>query len=109
MTSGCVANLTASRISADTSRRIRVFQARTYLSCDTGERLLERYRLVAGEGGRPRIAHDKLPVDDAEPLTLELSAFLRAVGERSVPVVDGIQGQRALELAYRVRRSIEEG
>ena len=44
--SGCVANLTASRISAEPVRRVRVFQPATYLSCDTGMRIVERYRLL---------------------------------------------------------------
>jgi predicted dehydrogenase len=42
--SGCVANVTASRISAETLRRIRVFQSRTYIGCDTGEKKVERFR-----------------------------------------------------------------
>jgi len=106
--SGCVANITASRVSADSVRRVRVFQSRTYLSCDTGERIVERYRLAFGDGGVPEIRHDRLPVDDGEPLGLELEAFLGAVAERSRPPVDGSQGRRALELAYRVRDAIRD-
>jgi len=104
--SGCVANLTASRISAEAVRRVRVFQSRTYLSCDTGRREVERHRLVFDTEGRPQIRHDRLPVDDGEPLALELEAFLDAVARREPPSVDGMQGQRALELAFRVRESI---
>jgi predicted dehydrogenase len=107
MASGCVANLTASRISAEPTRRIRLFQANTYLSCDTGERSVERYRLIVGDGAAPRIEHDRLPIDDGEPLGLELAAFLDAVRKRKTPIVDGHQGRRVLDLAYRVRASIE--
>lgn len=106
--SGCVANLTASRISTEAVRRIRVFQERTYLSCDTGAREVERYRLVV-EGGRPRIEHDRLAVGEAEPLALEIAAFLDAVRSRRPPAVDGEQGRRALELALRVRASLGSG
>lgn len=104
--SGCVANLTASRISVEPLRRIRVFQEKTYLSCDTGARSLERYRLV-GSGSTPRIEHDRLEVGDAEPLALELGAFVEAVRARRAPPVDGREGRRALELAFRVRESLD--
>lgn len=109
LASGCVANLTASRISAEPVRRIRVFQARTYLSCDTVTRQVERYRLVAGDGGRPDIRHDLLPVPEGEPLGNELASFVRSVRSRETPPVDGTQGLRAIRLAERVLQSIAEG
>jgi len=105
--SGCVANVTASRISAEPLRRIRVFQSRTYVGCDTGEKKVERFRLVVGSDKKPAIQHELLPVDDGEPLALELAAFLHAVRTRTVPPVDGLAGRRALELAIRVREAIE--
>jgi len=103
--SGCVANVTASRISVEPVRRIRVFQQRTYLSCDTVKRQVERYRVVGSPAG-PRIERDLLAVAEAEPLGLELAAFLDAVRERRPPPVDGGQGRRALELAFRVGETI---
>lgn len=106
--SGCVANVTASRISAETLRRIRVFQSRTYLGCDTGERRVERFRLVIGSDAKPTIQHELLPVDDGEPLAFELAAFVHAVRTRTAPPVDGLAGRRALELAIRVREAIAE-
>ncbi len=104
--SGCVANLTASRISPEPVRRIRVFQARTYLSCDTGRRVVNRHRLVPGEDGNSRIVHDTLPIDEAEPLAAELETFVAAVQGGERPAIDGRQGQRALELAHRVHEAI---
>ncbi len=104
--SGCVANLTASRISPEPVRRIRVFQARTYLSCDTGRRIVNRYRLVPAEDGSPEILQDLLPIDEAEPLAAELAAFVAAVRSGERPSIDGRQGQRALELAHRVHEAI---
>jgi predicted dehydrogenase len=106
LASGCVANLTASRVSSEPVRRIRIFQARSYISCDTGTRSVERYRLVLGEGGGPRIEHDALPVEGGEPLGHELAAFVEAVRSRKTPLVDGRQGRRALELAYKVHEAI---
>jgi len=105
--SGCVANLTASRISAEPLRRIRVFQARTYLACDTGRRSVERYAVEADADGAPRIRHERLPVDEGEPLARELEEFLAALDAGRVPAVDGRAGRRAVELAHRVRRAIE--
>jgi predicted dehydrogenase len=104
--SGCVANLTASRISAEPIRRVRVFQTRTYISCDTVARSVERHRLVLDGAGEPEIQQDRLPVDEGEPLGHELEAFVAAVRQRNVPPVDGEQGRRALDLAYRVREAI---
>ena len=104
--SGCVANLTASRISADKLRRVRVFQSRTYLSCDTGAREVERYALRPSPGGAPKIQHDRLDVEDGEPLAIELRSFLGAHRDGSPLPVDGAQGRRVMELAQRVLDSI---
>lgn len=108
MESGCVANLTASRVSAEPVRRIRVFQARTYLSCDTGSRRVERYRLALDDGGAPEIRHDVLEVEEGEPLARELRVFIDAVRSRERPPIDGTKARRAIELAYRVRDAIAE-
>ncbi len=107
--SGCVANLTASRISVEPVRRVRVFQSRMYLACDTGRGELERYRLIVEGAGAPRIEFERISVEPAEPLGLELTAFVDSVRKRETPPVDGIHGRRVLELAYRVRQAIETG
>jgi predicted dehydrogenase len=104
--SGCVANVTASRISAETLRRIRVFQSRTYIGCDTGEKKVERFRLVIGSDKKPQIQHELLPVDDGEPLASELAAFVNAVRTRGPVPIDGLAGRRALELALRIGTAI---
>jgi predicted dehydrogenase len=106
LASGCVANLTASRISAEPLRRLRVFQHQTYLSGDTGKRTVERYRLVMGKDGTPRIDREQLPVEDGEPLGFELQTFVEAVRTRVSPNIDGRQGQRVIEFAERVLESI---
>jgi len=107
--SGCVANLTASRISTEPVRRVRVFQPHAYLACDTQRRVLECYRLSAEPGGSPSIGHEVVPVSDAEPLALEIGAFVEAVRARVPPPIDGQQAVRVLHLAERVRRSIASG
>jgi predicted dehydrogenase len=106
LASGCVANITASRISSERIRRIRVFQTRTYLACDTVTRSVERYHLQLRPDGPPTIEHDHLPVGEGEPLAVELQAFLEAVRSRRPPPVDGVQGRRALDLALRVREAM---
>ena len=107
--SGCVANLTASRISTEPVRRVRVFQPHTYLACDTQRRVLECYRLTAEPGGAPSIGHEVVTVEDAEPLALELGAFVESVRAGVPPPVDGRQAVQALDLAERVLRSIASG
>jgi predicted dehydrogenase len=106
LASGCVANLTASRISAEKLRRVRVFQSRTYLACDTAERSVQRWHLAYGADRAARIDHDVLPVEEGEPLAIELTAFLEAVRTRTAPDMDGRAGRRALDLAFRVLESI---
>jgi len=108
MASGCIANVTASRISVEPLRRLRIFQARTYLSCDTGKKLVERYRLDQSSKESPQILYDKLPMVDGEPLANELTSFLGAVRTRSRPRVNGHDGRQALALAHTVLASIEE-
>ena len=87
-------------------RRVRVFQERTYIGCDTVARTLERFRLLAGEDGKPKIVRDEPEVVAGEPLGNELAAFVEAVRRRSDPPVDGEQGRRAMALAYRVLEAI---
>jgi predicted dehydrogenase len=109
LASGCVANLTASRVSSETLRRVRVFQARSYVACDTVARTVEEYRVVPGPDGAPAIRRSLLPVEDGEPLAIELRTFIDCVRSRAVPPVDGEHGRRALELAHRVREAVDAG
>jgi predicted dehydrogenase len=99
--SGCVANLTASRISRDPIRKARFFQPRAYLSIDYASQEAERYELKPGPGGAA-IEGGKLAVAAGEPLLLELSDFVEAVRTRRPPRVTGADGRRALELAHRI-------
>jgi predicted dehydrogenase len=105
--SGCIANVTASRISRDRVRKIRFFQQDAYLSIDYAAQEVEGWRLVRSEGQRPGIQGGPLPVERDEPLKRELSDFVGAVRERRPPLVDGEAGRRALELATRVAEKME--
>jgi predicted dehydrogenase len=99
---GCIANLTASRISRDRVRKIRFFQRSAYVSIDYAAQKVEMYRLVKGGGPMPSIEGGDVPVVNEEPLKRELADFIDAVASRRAPLVDGAQGRRALELATRI-------
>jgi predicted dehydrogenase len=105
--SGCIANLTASRISRDRVRKIRFFQHNTYVSIDYAARDVEVYRLVP-ENGRPVIQAGKLPVADDEPLRRELEDFVAAAATGRKPGVSGREGREALALATRVASTMAE-
>jgi predicted dehydrogenase len=99
---GCIANLTASRISRDRVRKIRFFQPAAYVSIDYAAQKVDMYRLVTGQGPMPSIEGGDLPVVNEEPLKRELVDFLDAVSTKRPPLVDGAQGRRALELATKI-------
>jgi predicted dehydrogenase len=105
--SGCIANVTASRISKDRVRKIRFFQPDAYLSIDYAAQEVEGWRLVKRDGARPSIEGGPIPVERDEPLRRELADFARAVRERGTPLVDGAAGRRALELATRIAEKME--
>jgi predicted dehydrogenase len=106
LASGCIANITASRISRDKVRKARFFQPDMYASVDYQAQELEVWRLRAGSGERPSIEGGKVPVRREEPLARELDDFLGAIREGRAPVVSGADGRRALELATRVADAI---
>jgi predicted dehydrogenase len=98
---GCMANLTASRISRDRVRKIRFFQPDAYLSIDYAAQKVEKFtlnRLL----GIPKIDGGDVPVVNEEPLACELADFVDAVKSKRQPLVDGQQGRRALALAQAI-------
>jgi predicted dehydrogenase len=99
---GCIANLTASRISRERVRKIRFFQPDAYVSIDYAEQEVEVYRLVRGDGPRPDIQGGPIAVEREEPLRREMIDFIAAARNGGEPVVDGVQGRRALEVAKRI-------
>ena len=100
--SGCIANITASRISKDRVRKIRIFQRDAYLSVDYAAQEVERWRLVKGNGAMPAIDGGRLEVAQEEPLKRELADFVAAVRDKRAPGVTGADGLRAIELAQRI-------
>jgi predicted dehydrogenase len=105
--SGCIANLTASRISRDQVRKVRCFQPDMYVSVDSGARELEVWRLRRNDGERPSIEGGPVTVEQDEPLRRELADFVEAVRLGRAPRVTGQAGRDALALATRVADAID--
>ncbi|MBX7222298.1 MAG: Gfo/Idh/MocA family oxidoreductase [Blastocatellia bacterium] len=106
---GCVANLTASRISSEKIRKIRFFQPHDYVSIDYTEQRVGVWSLRPPNvaDARPQIAEQFLEVVKDEPLKLQLMDFVRSVETGETPEVDGPTGRYALELALRVVSEIK--
>ena len=100
--SGCVANVTASRISRDRVRKARFFQSDAYISIDYAEQEVEVYRLVQMNGERPIIQGGRLEVARDEPLRRELADFVKAVRSGHAPTVTGWDGREALAVATQI-------
>ena len=104
---GCIANLTASRISRERVRKIRFFQRDAYVSIDYAVQEAEVWRLVPRTGQAPAIEGGKLEIAREEPLKRELADFVAAIREGRTPAVTGEQGRAALALAERVVEAME--
>ncbi len=108
LTSGCVANLTASRVSAERVRKLRAFlPGRGYYSVDYQDQEVKGFRL-ASQGEQRQIVPDPMPVEREEPLRKELESFVAACRGQPGRLVDGLQGRRALKTALRVLKAIEQ-
>ena len=105
---GCIANLTASRISRDRVRKIRFFQPRAYVSIDYAAQKLEVFRLVKGNGPIPAIEGGDVAVENEEPLKRELADFVDAIRTSRPAMVPGRDGRRALALAQQIADRITQ-
>jgi predicted dehydrogenase len=103
---GCVLNLTASRVSTERLRKIRVFQPDAYISIDFGTNKIAVVRRESLPGEAPKIRAENLEFDASDALLAQDRAFVRAVRERGVPAVTGEDAYRALDLALRIQESI---
>ena len=100
---GCVANFTASRVSFERTRKLRFFQPHDYISVDYSTQTGIVVSLRMG-----RVIERKLEPVNEEPLKLQLQAFTRSVRKREKPLVSGVDGLRALELAMLINSAIAE-
>jgi len=134
---GCVANLTASRVSPERMRKIRVFSGGampSYISLDYRAQEGFIYRIardgeeessilkkvlaaklgigkdsaIVSEFGGKRIVREPVPIAKDEPLKLELQDFVNCVREKHAPVVSGESAKRALDLAFEITRQVQQ-
>jgi predicted dehydrogenase len=106
--SGCIANLTASRVSTEKVRKLRLFQPNQYISIDYARQDATSISVTGSPAALPEIGFSALPIEKAEPLELELGSFVQAVRSRMPPVVDGRQATAALRLAEAILVKIKE-
>ena len=106
--SGAVANVTASRVSREDSRRIRVFEPHRYQSLDfIGQRLETARAQTRPDSEWPEIVSETIDIQPVKPLDAELASFIRCVREGMTPLVDGRVGLEALDVALRIKEKIE--
>jgi predicted dehydrogenase len=108
---GCVATVTASRVSLKTERKMRIFQREAYISIDLHNRKLVSMRKGSGKSwfpGLPPIARDELSFSEGDDLQAEVESFLEACLGAHPPLVTGQDGRRALETAMRIDASLRD-
>ncbi|MFH0739402.1 MAG: Gfo/Idh/MocA family oxidoreductase [Candidatus Omnitrophota bacterium] len=98
---GCVANLTASRVSDEVMRKIRIFQENTYISLDYKEAQASVYKRTS-QG----ITKEDLPIEKEQPLQKELQSFVDCVATGREPIVSGKVGRAALTVALEIQKQI---
>ncbi len=98
---GCVANLTASRVSDDSMRKIRIFQEDTYISLDYKNAQASVYRKIGGQ-----ITKENLPIEKEQPLQKELESFIACVTNQTTPLVSGPIARQALAVALKIQKQI---
>jgi predicted dehydrogenase len=110
--SGCVANVTASRVSMRSERRMRIFQRDSYTTIDFLNKKIAVFRKTAdGEVRRedaPEVSIEQKSYADVDTLEQEIAAFLNSAATGQPPLVSGQDGARALEAALMVNRSLRE-
>jgi len=107
---GCVANVTASRVSVDRTRKVRLFQPSGYWSLDLDRKTASGFRRTPGVDGGPQSSIEPAFVEivDSDALASEIASFVERVRDRAGPVVSGEDGLRALALAHRILGSMAE-
>ncbi|MDQ6708909.1 MAG: Gfo/Idh/MocA family oxidoreductase [Acidobacteriota bacterium] len=101
---GCVANLTASRVSTERVRKLRLFQPQQYISLDYAKQEVVRFSV----GEDRQISFEQARVEEGEPLSLQFEAFIDSVVSRQPPKLDGPAARRTLEVALTILAKIEE-
>jgi len=109
---GCIANVTASRVSLKRERKLRIFQPEKYISLDYQAQTLNVVELKHPErrhdfpNSRPTIVPYQVKIAKQEPLKAELESFVQCVQTRGTPVVSGIDGRNALNVAFSILQTM---
>jgi predicted dehydrogenase len=103
---GCIANVTASRVSIRRERKIRFFQPDAYLSIDYDQRRAQIFHKPPAGGGWKDIQSENIEIKEGDALADEIDSFLDCVRTRSLPLVSGAEGLRALEIASMISRQL---
>ncbi len=98
---GCIANLTASRISDEPMRKIRIFSKDTYISLDYQAQEAFSYKKENG-----KITKELIPIEKEEPIKKEIESFILCVRHNKKPVVSGLEATEALKVATQIRKLI---
>lgn len=106
---GCVANVTASRISMKTERKMRLFRPQSYVSIDFQNRVLSEYRTGEKEmfPGIPEIVKEESVFESSDALLAEIQHFVRCIRDGEPPLVPGEAGRRALATAIAITRLLQ--
>ncbi|MSP38892.1 MAG: Gfo/Idh/MocA family oxidoreductase [Deltaproteobacteria bacterium] len=103
---GCIANVTASRVSLKRERKVRFFQSDAYISIDYDQRRVQIYHKPPPGAGWLDIRAENIEIKDGDALADEIDSFLDCVGARTVPLVGGFEALTALEIASMISRQL---
>ena len=106
-TTGCIANITASRISAKTMQKIRFFGPEGYHSVDCQKREVLSLSKIVNDDGTQQIVQNQINVGSHDPLEEEVRSFVSAVLTRAKPLVSGEDGRRSLALAIEILQKMK--
>jgi predicted dehydrogenase len=106
---GCVATITASRVSLKTERKMRIFQPDCYITVDFKESTMARFTAAGtiGLSSLPKINRSEWSYPEADSLELEIAAFVQAAMENTPVQVDGVSGRDALQTAIMISDSLQ--
>jgi predicted dehydrogenase len=106
---GCVANVTASRVSSKQLRRIRIFEEHSYEALNFIDQQIDSVKTLPPCNGKewPEIVREKIEIEPRQPLDAELADFIQTIRRGSKPQVDGTTGLEALRVAMEVKKEIE--
>ena len=105
---GCLANITASRVSANRTRELHLFQADTRISIDYAHQHISIGRVIPGAGVEPpKMVSEEIDIEKKDSLMEELKAFIRCSVACERPLVSGVEGLKALKVATMVQEAVE--